>query len=182
MSRIGKKIRVLPNGVTAEVKGSLVVVKGTLGELTLDLPMGVEVSVNDNEITVAVKNEEDQRERALWGTMSSLIENMLVGVSAGFKKELEVNGVGFKVALKGKDLDMRLGFSHPVEVKAPSGITFAVAKNVITVSGVDKQLVGETAANIRKLKKPEPYKGKGIKYTDEVIRRKVGKAAAKAAA
>lgn len=182
MSRIGKKIRVLPAGVTAEVKNSQLVVKGPKGTLTQDLHPRVTVIISGNEISVKVQSEENKRDRSLWGTFSSIIENMIEGVQNGFKKKLEINGVGYKAALKGKDLALEVGFSHPVSVQPPEGIKFAVEKNIITVEGIDKQAVGEVAARIRAMKKPEPYKGKGIKYIDEVIHRKAGKTAAKAAA
>ena len=181
MSRIGKKIRTLPAGVSAEVKGGEIIIKGPKGELRQRLHPRVTVVVNGSEVTTKVVAEENKRDRALWGTFSSLIENMIDGVTQGFKKQLEINGVGFKAALKGADLNLEVGFSHPVIVKAIPGIKFTVEKNVITVEGSDKQMVGETAAMIRRVKKPEPYKGKGIKYVEEVIRRKAGKTAAKAA-
>jgi large subunit ribosomal protein L6 len=182
MSRIGKKIHVLPAGVSAAVTGDLLKVKGPKGELTLKVHPRVSVIVNGSELSVKVPRENDGKDRALWGTFSSLIGGMVEGVTNGFKKQLEVNGVGFKVAMKGNDLALELGFSHSVEYKAPVGIKLSVEKNVITIEGFDKQLVGETAAQIRKLKKPEPYQGKGIKYIDEVLRRKAGKTAAKTAA
>ena len=182
MSRVGKKIRMLPAGVTAAVSGDTLSVKGPKGELKLKIHPRVPVIVNGNEISVKVVRETDGKDRALWGTFSSLIGGMIEGVTTGFKKQLEVNGVGFKVNMKGADLALELGFSHPVEFKAPAGIKLSVEKNVITVEGFDKQLVGETAAQIRKLKKPEPYKGKGVKYLEEVLRHKAGKTAAKTAA
>lgn len=182
MSRIGKKIRVLPAGVTAEVKANELVVKGPKGTLTQALHPHVTIVVAGNEITTKVANETNGRDRALWGTFSSIIENMIEGVSTGFKRQLEINGVGYKAALKGANLSLEVGFSHPVEVKPLPGIKFAVEKNIITVEGSDKQAVGEMAATIRRVRKPEPYKGKGIKYVEEVIRRKAGKTATKAAA
>jgi large subunit ribosomal protein L6 len=181
MSRIGKKVHVLPQGVAAVMNGEVLSIKGPKGELTLKIHPRVSVIINGAELTVNVARQNDGGERALWGTFSSLIGGMIEGVSQGFKKQLEVNGVGFKVGLKGADLHLEVGFSHPVDFKAPEGIKFTVEKNVITVEGIDKQLVGETAAQIRKIKKPEPYQGKGIKYVDEVIRRKAGKTAAKSA-
>ncbi len=181
MSRIGKKIRILPAGVTAEVKANALVVKGPKGELRQDLHPHVTVVVNGSEVTTQVANETNKRDRALWGTFSSIIENMIEGVTHGFKRQLEINGVGFKAGLKGTNLTLDVGFSHPVEIKPLTGIKFAVEKNIITVEGTDKQLVGEMAATIRRVKKPEPYKGKGIKYVEEVLRRKAGKTATKAA-
>jgi len=181
MSRIGKIIREIPNGITITTKEDVLVVSGPKGELTQKLHPLVKVVIEDNKVFVKVANEESQEEKAMWGTFSSILGNMITGVSEGFKKQLEVNGVGYKVLLKGKDLELQVGYSHPVDVKAREGITFGVEKNLITVEGIDKQLVGEVAANIRKIRKPEPYKGKGIKYIDEIIIRKAGKAAAKAA-
>lgn len=182
MSRIGKTIRVLPAGVTAEIKGAEFFVKGPMGQLKMLIHPRVTLSVKDGQITTNVVSENNTSDRALWGTFSSLVENMIEGVTKGFKKQLEVNGVGFKVNLKGANLNMELGYTNTTVFDAPEGIKFVVEKNVITVEGIDKHLVGETAARIRALRKPEPYKGKGIKYIDEVIRRKAGKAAAKAAA
>ena len=182
MSRIGKKIRKLPAGVTLDIKGTELTVKGPKGTLVQKLHPRVTVVNNNGEVTVQVVNGENKRDRALWGTFSSIIENMIEGVTNGFKKQLEINGVGFKAALKGTSLSLDVGFTNPVEVKPLTGITFKVEKNVITVEGTDKQLVGEMAATIRRVRKPEPYKGKGIKYVDEVIHRKAGKTAAKAAA
>lgn len=181
MSRIGKKIRTLPSGVTAEVKATELLVKGPKGELNQKLHPHISIVVNGAEVSVSVANENNKKDRSLWGTFSSILENMIEGVTTGFKKQLEINGVGYKAALKGANLNLEVGFSHPVEVKAVPGVKFSVDKNIITVEGIDKQVVGEMAATIRRIKKPEPYKGKGIKYIDEVIRRKAGKTAAKAA-
>lgn len=182
MSRIGKKIRTLPAGVTAEVKNGQFVVKGPKGELKQAIHPRVTVVIKDGEVTTQVVDGDAVRDRALWGTFSSIIENMIEGVATGFKKQLEINGVGYKAAVKGVNLNLEVGFSHPVEVKPLAGVTFSVEKNIITVQGADKQLVGEMAAMIRRVRKPEPYKGKGIKYIDEVIARKAGKTAAKTAA
>lgn len=179
MSRIGKKPIALPAGVTVAVKDGVVTVKGPKGELTQQLHPAISVSQQDGAVQVAVTDPTKHRENALWGTFGSLIRNMVAGVTAGYQKQLEVNGVGFKVALKKDSLDLALGFSHPVVFPLPKGISATVEKNIITLTGIDKQLLGQTAAELRKLKKPEPYKGKGIKYVDEVLRRKAGKAAAK---
>lgn len=181
MSRIGKKIRTIPQGVTVDMKNGEIVVKGPKGELRQEVHPNTTVSIADGNITFEVVNESNKMNRALWGTISSLVNNMIIGVSQGFKKQLEINGVGYKVALKGKDLELTLGYSHPISYKAEPGITFTVEKNVITIEGADKQRVGEVAAQIRSLRKPEPYKGKGVKYMDEVIRRKAGKTAGKGA-
>lgn len=182
MSRIGKKIRPIPAGVTVDVKDDMLVIKGPKGQLSQKLHPRVTIVNQNNELTVNVVNQEDIKDRALWGTFSSLVENMLDGVTVGFKKTLEINGVGFKAVMKGANLVLEVGYSHPVELKPEEGIKFEVEKNIITVSGNDKQMVGEMAARIRATKKVEPYKGKGIKYTDEVVRRKAGKTAAKGAA
>lgn len=182
MSRIGKKVRKIPQGVTVEVKGEELTVKGPKGELRLKLHPRITVSIADGQVSVSVVSPENTKDKALWGTFSSIIENMLDGVTTGFKKQLEINGVGYKASLKGVNLVLEVGFSHPVELIPADGIKFEVEKNVITVSGIDKQMVGEMAAQIRSTKKVEPYKGKGIKYLGEIVRRKAGKTAAKGAA
>lgn len=177
MSRIGKKPISVPAGVQVSISSSLVSVKGPRGEVVEALHPQVSVREKDGLIYVSVKNPEEKRERALWGLFRSLIANMVEGVVKGFSRQLEVNGVGYRVNLQGKKLVLNIGFSHPVEFELPGGISAKVEKNIITIEGPSKQLVGETAARIRSLKKPEPYKGKGIKYIDEVIRRKAGKVA-----
>ena len=179
MSRIGKTIREIPEGVSVETKDGILTVKGKLGQLQENLHPCITVVVEGNIASVKIKDESDKTQAALWGTFSSILGNMIKGVVEGFKKQLEINGVGYKVKMNGNDLELEVGYSHPVDFKVKDGIKFAVEKNVITVEGIDKQLVGEVAANIRKIRKPEPYKGKGIKYMDEVIRRKAGKTAAK---
>lgn len=175
MSRIGKKPVVIPNGVTAEIAGSQLTVKGPKGTLKLEIHPKVSVTKTDEGLLVDVARKEDKKEKALWGTFRSLVQNMVSGVTDGFKKQLELNGVGFKVALTGRKFTLNLGFSHPVDVELPEGLEATVEKNLITITGFDKQLVGQFAANLRSLKKPEPYKGKGLKYLDEVIIRKAGK-------
>ncbi|MFA6071966.1 MAG: 50S ribosomal protein L6 [Janthinobacterium sp.] len=180
MSRIGKKIITIPNGVTVTLDASLITVKGPKGELSQKIHPEVIVTQDAEGIKVAVKDPEIKDQRALWGLFGSLIKNMIIGVTEGYTKSLEVNGVGYKVALQGKKLVLQVGYSHPVEFPLPAGINAVVEGNVIKLDSADKQLVGEMAAQIRKIRKPEPYKGKGIKYTDEVIRRKAGKTAAKA--
>lgn len=181
MSRVGKIIRTIPSGVTVEIKNGEMSVSGPKGKLSLTIHPRVTVVNSDNALTVSVVDENSKKDRALWGTFSSLIENLFDGVTKGFEKKLEINGVGFKVAMKGTALGLEVGFSHPVVFEAPAGITFKVEKNIITIEGIDKQVVGETAAQIRKIRKPEPYKGKGIRYVDEVVLRKAGKTAAKTA-
>ena len=176
MSRVGKKPVVIPQGVTVEQKDGSLTVKGPKGSLSLAIHPKVTVKVEGSEVLVTVGNETNKKERALWGLFRALIQNLVDGVTKGFEKKLEVNGVGFKVALQGTNkLVMSLGFSHPVEVDVPQDLQVAVEKNVITITGADKQRVGQFAAEVRELKKPEPYKGKGIKYEGEVILRKAGK-------
>lgn len=178
MSRIGSTPITVPSGVDINVSGSTVEVKGPKGTLTHDLPEQISLSQEDG--TLNVERVDDQREsKALHGLTRSLINNMVVGVSEGFKKELEIHGVGYRCQAKGTDaLEFQLGFSHPVNVQAPEGIEFEVPQQTqIIVTGIDKQLVGQVAADIRALKKPEPYKGKGIRYVGERIIRKAGKAA-----
>lgn len=181
MSRIGKQPIQIPNAVTVSLEENLVKIKGPKGEITRTFPAEVSVSVKDGVITV-LPARETKRTKALWGLTRAILAHSVLGVSQGFEKKLELEGVGYRVNLDGKDLVLLLGFSHPVRFKAPQGIDFKVEKNTITVSGFDKELVGETAAKIRALKKPEPYKGKGIKYQGEVIRRKAGKKVTAAAA
>lgn len=175
MSRIGKQPITIPSGVTFTQTGQHLDVKGPKGTLMLDVHPRVMIAYKDNQVTVTVQDPDLQSDRALWGLTRMLVANMITGVTTGYEKKLEINGVGFKAQLSGKNLVLNLGFSHPIEFPIPEGITMAVDKNVVTVSGIDKQLVGETAAVVRRFKKPEPYKGKGIKYVDEVIRRKAGK-------
>ncbi len=176
MSRVGKNPIELPQGVSIKIDGDNISVSGPKGELSLKKSPVIGVVQEDSLIKVFI-DKETKDSNALWGLTRSLIANMVEGVSKGFEKKLEIEGVGYRVELKGNKLVFALGFSHPVEFEAPEGIKFEVDKNVITVSGIDKCLVGQTAANIRKLKKPEPYKGKGIRYQGEVIRRKAGKKA-----
>jgi large subunit ribosomal protein L6 len=179
MSRLGKLPIKLPEGVVAKIEDGFIIVKGPKGELRQELHDLAKIQINGDEIVVSVKDPEDKKERSFWGLFRSLINNMVVGVTEGFSKKLEVNGVGYRAQSSGRKLTLNLGFSHPVDFDLPEGIDAAVEGNSITISGFDKQLVGETAARIRKIKKPEPYKGKGIKYADEVIIRKEGKAAGK---
>jgi len=177
MSRIGKQEIEIPQGVTITIKDGKVEVKGPKGQLTRVLEPRIKVNQADNIVTVDVEKKEDKEERSLWGTYASHIKNMVEGVSEGFKKQLEINGVGYKVAMQGKDLKLEVGYSHPVVYNVPEGIQASTEKNLITIEGADKELVGRVASEIRSIRKPEPYKGKGIKYVDEIIRRKAGKAA-----
>lgn len=175
MSRIGKLPIEIPSGVTITVDSDKVNVAGPKGTLSVDLIDGITVKVEDNQVVVSRKNDEDEQ-KAKHGLVRSLINNAVIGVTKGFEKKLEVNGVGFRLSGGGQNIEMSLGFSHPVKYQAPAGITLTTDKMELTVSGIDKQAVGQVAAEIRSLKKPEPYKGKGIKYIDEVIHRKAGKA------
>jgi large subunit ribosomal protein L6 len=175
MSRIGKLPIPIPDGVTITIDQAGVAVKGPKGTLNFAVPSRVMVNQADNQILVTVKNPDLQDDRALWGLVRMMVANMVTGVTAGFTKKLEINGVGYRAAVTGKNVTLNVGYSHPVEFAIPDGIEITVEKNVVSISGIDKQLVGETAAKIRSIRKPEPYKGKGIKYSDEVIRRKAGK-------
>lgn len=174
MSRIGKLPIEIPSGVTITIDADTITVAGSKGTLSQFTMPGVDVKVEDGQVVVTRVNDEPKN-RAKHGLMRALINNMVVGVSKGFEKKLEINGVGFRVALAGNGLKMNLGFSHEVNYALPQGVTATVEQNVITVSGISKQQVGQVAAEIRALKKPEPYKGKGIKYVGERIIRKSGK-------
>lgn len=175
MSKIGKKPIEIPNGVTVTLGGNnSVSVKGPKGEMSAEFNAEIKIEVKDNEVIVAPKRDVS-RLYAFWGLTRNLIANMIEGVNKGYEKKLELQGVGYKVAMKGNDLDLSLGFSHQVPFKAPQGIKFEVEKNIITITGIDKQSVGQVAAEIRKIRKPEPYKGKGIRYVGEQVRRKAGK-------
>lgn len=179
MSRIGKQPVIIPGNVNVEIQDRQIFAKGPKGGLELSVPIEFEVKQKDGRILIAPRiRKEDKRIKSLWGLNRTLIFNMIKGVTEGYQKKLKIEGIGYKAEVKGKDLILNLGFSHPVEIKAPSGIEFKVEKNIITVEGTDKQLVGETAAVIRSKRKPEPYKGKGISYIDEKIKRKAGKKAA----
>jgi len=179
VSRIGKKPISLPAGVKVTVDGNTVTVQGPKGTLTQALPEEITITQEDNQILVQRAND-DKQQRSFHGLSRALIANMVEGVTNGFEKKLELVGVGYRAQMQGKKLVISIGFSHPVEVDAPEGIEFEVpAPTRITIRGIDKQLVGNTAAHIRAIRKPEPYKGKGIKYENEYIRRKAGKAGAK---
>lgn len=179
MSRIGKRTLTIPENVNIDVNGNKVTVKGPKGELSLDLVKNIEVKVNGNELTV-LKNKEDKFTNAMHGTTNSNIENMIIGVTDGYTKGLEIIGVGYKFAVKGKVLTVSAGFSHLVNIDIPEGLEVkAISNTEIEVSGIDKCAVGEFAANVRKVREPEPYKGKGIRYKGEQVRRKEGKKASK---
>ncbi len=175
MSRLGKLPIPIPPGVTATFEVGFVSAKGPKGELREPLPKEASVVQADGVLTVTVSKPDSSQGRALWGLSRQLVSNVIQGVSQGYQKQLEINGIGFKAQLEGGDLVMSLGFSHPVRFLVPKGTTITVEKNVITVAGISKQQVGQVAAEIRHLKPPEPYKGKGIRYVGEVIRRKAGK-------
>lgn len=175
MSRIGRKPIDIPNGVTVDIKPDLIWVKGPKGELSLPIHPKVSVLQRQQQVLVEVNHPEDKQEKALWGLSRSLISNMVKGVTEGFIRVLEINGVGYKANVSGKKLILNLGYSHPIEMEVPPALEVRIEKNQITISGTDKQKVGQFAAEVRSTRPPEPYKGKGIKYLDEVIRRKAGK-------
>lgn len=186
MSRIGKKPVILTNGITAELKDLHLTIKGSKGTLEMDIHPKVLVEVKDGEVTVDVAKKEDKREKALWGLTRALVQNMVDGLTTGFSKKLDIVGVGFKAEMRGQTLVLNLGFSHPIDFEIPAGVEVKVEKDpskvtiaqyqtTVSLAGIDKHLIGQVAANIRELKKPEPYKGKGIRYSDENILRKAGK-------
>lgn len=175
MSRIGKKPVEIPEGVTVAVANGRCTVKGTKGELTMQMHPNVTFISDPKTVTVTVAHPDEKRDRALWGLYRMLVSNLIEGVTKGFSKQLEIRGVGYRAAVEGSDLVMHLGYSHPVPFPLPKGISVTIEKNVMTVSGIDKQLVGETCAKIRAHRPPEPYKGKGIRYVGEYVRQKAGK-------
>lgn len=176
MSNIGKQLIKIEAGVTVIKDGKNVTVNGTKGTLSWNIPTGIDVVIADN--TVVVKKEHEARYlEKFYGLTRSLISNMVTGVSKGYDRRLELSGVGYRARVDGRDLILNLGFSHPVKISAPENITFAVEENIITVTGIDKQVVGDVASRIRKVRPPDPYKAKGIKYEGEKVRRKAGKAA-----
>ena len=175
MSRIGKKAVAVPSGVTVTIEGQTVTVKGPKGQLAWTVAEEIEVKQEGAELLLS-KRVDNTRAQAMWGLSRTLVANMVEGVTSGFEKTLELVGVGYRAAMKGNALSMQLGFSHEVDVPAPAGVTFAVPKQTeIKISGIDKQVVGEIASQIRRLRPPEPYKGKGVRYAGEKVRRKEGK-------
>jgi len=178
MSRIGKRLIKIPEKVIVKIEPGKIIIKGPKGELSQFLHNDIIVKQEGNNLTVNVKDPEEKFNRSLWGTYGSLINNMIIGVTEGFQKSLEISGVGFIWEVKANKITLKIGFSHPVDYLLPKGIEAKAVKNTLTISGIDKQLVGAVTAEIRALKKPEPYKGKGIKYSNEIIRRKAGKQAA----
>lgn len=199
MSRVGKKPILIPEDVEVRIEpvqissklgegeGERITIKGPKGELSKEIRPEIKIEIKENKIFVILQTEtpkqnkftagQTKQTKALWGLIRSLLANMIKGVKEGFEKKLEIEGIGYRASLSGENLELSLGFTHPVKIKAPEGIKFLVEKNVITISGADKQSVGEIAAKIRRVQPPEPYKGKGIRYAGEVIRKKVGKKA-----
>jgi large subunit ribosomal protein L6 len=178
MSRVGKKPIIVPSGVEVTLDGLSVIVKGPKGQLERTLHHHVMVTREEDALTVTVKDPEEKNDRALWGLSRQLLSNMIDGVTEGFEKKLELVGVGYKAAVSGSTLTMHLGYSHPIDVPIPEGVEVSVEKNTnITIAGINNEVIGNLAASVRALRKPEPYKGKGVKYAGEVIRRKLGKAA-----
>lgn len=176
MSRIGKKPIQIPEGIRVEIGGQNLKVLGPKGELRIELHRDIKIELKDNEISVSLqKKNPSKKTKGLWGLYRALIFNMVYGVSKGFEKKLEIEGIGYKAVVDGENLVLNAGFVNPVKIKKPEGIDFSVEKNVITVSGISKEKVGQISAIIRKVKKAEPYKGKGIRYQGEKIRRKEGK-------
>lgn len=178
MSRIGRAPIEVPAGVSVEAAGGMVKVSGPKGSLETPLLPGFTLAQEDNALTVTKAIDDDERQRN-YGLMRTLINNLVVGVSAGYERKLEINGVGYRANVQGQTVNLTLGYSHPIAFALPPGVEASIERNVITLKGSDKQVVGQVAANIRALRKPEPYKGKGIKYVEERIRRKAGKAAGK---
>jgi large subunit ribosomal protein L6 len=175
MSRIGKKAVAVPTGVTVTIDGQTVTVKGPKGQLSWTVAEEIEVRQEGGELTLS-KRQDTTRAQAMWGLSRTLVANMVHGVTEGFERTLELVGVGYRAAMKGTALSMQLGFSHDVDIQAPNGVTFAVPKQTeVKISGIDKQVVGEIAAQIRRIRPPEPYKGKGVRYQGETVRRKEGK-------
>lgn len=183
MSRIGKKPVAIPSGVIVDIKGNIVTVKGPKGELSLSLLPEISVKIEENKV-LTDRKDDTKESKSRHGLTRQLIENMIIGVSKGYEKKLEIIGVGYKAQANGKSVTLSLGFSHPIEYKAPEGIHISQDeknKNILIINGIDKHQVGQTAANIRAFRPPEPFKGKGVRYIDEKVRRKPGKTAAKSA-
>ena len=179
MSRVGKKEITIPEKTKIDYKDRVLVVKGEMGTLTRSIHPAVDLEIQDNIIRIKIE-QEDRKTRSLQGLTRSLVANMVDGVSKGFERTLEINGIGYRAEMKGKSIVLNLGYSHPIDFPLPDGISATVDKNnVIKISGIDKEQVGQTAASIRKLRKPEPYKGKGVKYAEEYIQRKAGKTGTK---
>lgn len=176
MSRVGKKPIKIPENVEVKIEGQKVIIKGPKGELFLEIRPEIGIKIKDKEIKIFLKKE-TKKSKAFWGTTRALLANTILGVTEGFEKKLEIQGLGYRAKLEDQNLVLQVGFTHPVKIRCPEGIKISVEKNIITVSGIDKELVGQTAAEIRRVRPPEPYKGKGIRYLGEQVRRKVGKKA-----
>ena len=177
MSRVGKQTIIIPSGTEVNLSGDVLTVKGPKGSISKTFKKDVSINIDGNQITFTPKKLDDKKIIALWGTYASHVKNMVIGVNEGYTKKLILEGVGFKSEVAGNSLNLALGFSHPVKLEIPQGLTVTAEKNNITVTGIDKELVGSFTSFVRANKKPEPYKGKGIRYADEVIRRKQGKKA-----
>lgn len=180
MSRIGKQPIKIAEGVDVKIDGRFIIIKGPKGELSHPLPLSIKAEVRDSQIFISPDSRadlSDKKNLALWGLNRALIFNMVKGVKEGYEKRLEIEGIGYRAAVQGEKLILNLGYSHPIEIEPPPGIEFKVEKNTIIISGCDKNLVGQTAANIRRQRKPEPYKGKGIRYQNEIVKIKAGKKA-----
>lgn len=186
MSKIGKQPIIIPSGVEIKFNGGFVNVKGPKGEFKKEIPDSLDLKIADNKVEILLKQDasikDEKKNKALWGLYRSLLDNYIIGASKGFEKVLEFEGVGYKAAVKGKDLELNLGYSHPIIIHAPEGITFTTEKDSIKISGADKELIGQIAHKIRSNRFPEPYQGSGIRYKVEVIKRKAGKKAATAGA
>jgi large subunit ribosomal protein L6 len=179
MSRLGKNPIQIPAGTQVKIENNFVMVKGPKGELKEKLHNLVKIEFDDKEIKLKIDDKEDKKQKSLWGLYSRLVLSMVKGVNTLYEKSLEINGVGYKASITGNKIILNVGYSHPVNFVLPNGVNGQIKENIITLSSIDKQLLGETAARIREVRKPEPYKGKGIKYSDEVIKRKQGKTSAK---
>lgn len=176
MSRIGKQVIAIPKGIDVAIQGSKIIFKASKEQKELETHNRVDIALKDGILSFGLK---DENARAFWGTYRALANNIIIGLTSGFSKQLEINGVGYKAALKGKILELSLGFSHPINYEIPNGVEVSVDKNIITLKGSDKQQIGQIASEIRAFRPPEPYKGKGVKYVDETILRKAGKTAKK---
>ncbi len=176
MSRIGKKPIPILEGFQVKIEDQKVIIRGPKGELSKEIPQEIKIEIKNNKIFVIPKIE-TKRTKSLWGLTWALLFNMIKGINDGYEKKLQIEGLGYRVSLEGQNLILQVGFTHPVKIESPEGIKFSVEKNIITVSGIDKELVGQIAAKIRKVRPPEPYKGKGIRYLGEIVRKKMGKKA-----
>lgn len=179
MSRIGKQVINIPKGLDVSLQGTKIVFKNAKMQKELETHDRVEISIKDGILSFGLKDSQNLQAKAFWGTYRALANNIVIGLTSGFTKQLEINGVGYKATIKGKVLELMLGYSHPINYDIPDGIEMSLDKNIITIKGTDKQQVGQIASEIRAFRAPEPYKGKGVKYMDEVILRKAGKTAKK---